>query len=550
MQKLIFDYADEKSFEDIEFKENKFVERYKIHQYWSRKPWYIVRNYIKEYSKKNDIVLDPFVGGGATAFEALACHRNVIARDLNPTSILITEVITEKDIDLKYFGDLYDSLMKQISPIIFQLYDTECRNCHNKIEFINSIWNNDVLTHLFIDCKHCKYHGIVQSLDLDFSKINEIERIEIKKWYPKDVLLPKDADVKFVHELYTKRNLIALSELYNLIENIPEGKYKKLFLLMFISTSTRTIKSIFVNKYRFSKGINPAGVWGEKRFWVPNEFVENNVLYYFKERLDKIIKAKEETNSILHNTSAIADLKIAPAQNLKGIENESIDYIFTDPPYAGAIKYLDLSTVWNAWLGQRVIKEKEIVSNNGNNYSYFIQEIKTCLSEIFRVLKPNKFLSICFHFSNLLIWKEILLTLNSFHYTLEKIEIIEPTKKSHNQITINGTVDTDAIITIKKILCQKEEHVKVNINVSDLIKEFINKLDRNKTYSTAELYDKTLLELADNILNLDRNIVLDILNINELSLFLDKIKLVKSIETQYDYKGMPRELLKWKVNNV
>jgi 16S rRNA G966 N2-methylase RsmD len=29
----------------------------------------------------------------------------------------------------------------------------------------------------------------------------------------------------------------------------------------------------------------------------------------------------------------------------------SIDYVFTDPPYGAYIAYLDLSTMWNAWLG-------------------------------------------------------------------------------------------------------------------------------------------------------------------------------------------------------
>ena len=29
----------------------------------------------------------------------------------------------------------------------------------------------------------------------------------------------------------------------------------------------------------------------------------------------------------------------------------SVDYIFTDPPYGAFISYLDLSILWNHWLG-------------------------------------------------------------------------------------------------------------------------------------------------------------------------------------------------------
>ena len=32
----------------------KFAERYKLHQYWSRKPWYVVRQYIEHFTKEGD----------------------------------------------------------------------------------------------------------------------------------------------------------------------------------------------------------------------------------------------------------------------------------------------------------------------------------------------------------------------------------------------------------------------------------------------------------------------------------------------------------------
>ena len=45
----------------------KVYERYKLHQYWSRKPWYVVRQYIEHYTNEGDTILDPFVGSGVTA---------------------------------------------------------------------------------------------------------------------------------------------------------------------------------------------------------------------------------------------------------------------------------------------------------------------------------------------------------------------------------------------------------------------------------------------------------------------------------------------------
>jgi len=51
----------------------------------------VVRNVIERYSKPNDVVLDPMVGGGTTAIEAILTGRNSISSDINPGAIAITQ---------------------------------------------------------------------------------------------------------------------------------------------------------------------------------------------------------------------------------------------------------------------------------------------------------------------------------------------------------------------------------------------------------------------------------------------------------------------------
>ena len=55
-------------------------------------------------------------------------------------------------------------------------------------------------------------------------KIKEIEEKKVPFWYPKDVRLPKDADVKTLDQLFTKRNLISLSIIYNEIQRLEGDK--------------------------------------------------------------------------------------------------------------------------------------------------------------------------------------------------------------------------------------------------------------------------------------------------------------------------------------
>ena len=49
-----------------------------------------VRHLIQEHSDKNQVVMDPFMGGGTTVVEAIAHGRAAIGIDINPLSLLIT----------------------------------------------------------------------------------------------------------------------------------------------------------------------------------------------------------------------------------------------------------------------------------------------------------------------------------------------------------------------------------------------------------------------------------------------------------------------------
>jgi SAM-dependent methyltransferase len=49
----------------------------------------IPRNLIVRYSRRNDLVLDPFVGGGTTVLEAMALGRDAIGIDISPRAVRI-----------------------------------------------------------------------------------------------------------------------------------------------------------------------------------------------------------------------------------------------------------------------------------------------------------------------------------------------------------------------------------------------------------------------------------------------------------------------------
>ncbi len=51
----------------------------------------VVRNLILRYSKEGDFLLDPMVGGGTTAIECKLLNRNLLALDINPEAVKLTQ---------------------------------------------------------------------------------------------------------------------------------------------------------------------------------------------------------------------------------------------------------------------------------------------------------------------------------------------------------------------------------------------------------------------------------------------------------------------------
>ena len=65
-----FDYSKIKPI-SISIEAKTYPARYRMHKYWAKKPYNVVSYYINHYTKKGDVVFDPFCGSGVTAVEAL-----------------------------------------------------------------------------------------------------------------------------------------------------------------------------------------------------------------------------------------------------------------------------------------------------------------------------------------------------------------------------------------------------------------------------------------------------------------------------------------------
>ena len=104
-------------------------------------------------NNSNTVLLDPFMGGGTTIYEALRLNLNVIGNDLQPMSKFVTlaEILP---MDNKKLGKEYKLLEKNVSEEIKKYYQTTCPCCNKKADVmytfhVKNVFENNKKIQLF-----------------------------------------------------------------------------------------------------------------------------------------------------------------------------------------------------------------------------------------------------------------------------------------------------------------------------------------------------------------------------------------------------------------
>jgi len=160
-----------------------------------------------------------------------------------------------------------------------------------------------------------------------------------------------------------------------------------------------------------------ASVFVELPIWETYEGRFRNVLDAKKEVL-LISRFRQQTNpecEPLDSRRNFRVLAIDAATLDQEISPESVDYIFTDPPYGAFISYLDLSILWNHWLGFSVSEEAAEVETivggeRGHTEDHYKERLAASIRTALRLLRPDRWMSIVFQHWDLTYFETILET--------------------------------------------------------------------------------------------------------------------------------------------
>jgi len=406
---------------------------YLMHKYWARKPHNVVAEYIQHYSKENEVVLDPFCGSGVTIAEALRYRRRTLGIDLDPIATFITW-ITIVPANLARFKKEYEQIKKDVKEEIEFLYLTRCPKCGHETPFHHIVYNKDVPIAIHLRCRNCKSVLDKKFDEEDKKKAEEIESKEIPFWYPTNELIWNSrvnvSKGMRVSNLFSKRNLVALSILYNRIEKIDDNPTQDLMKFTFSSMLPQASKLLV-----YTEGQGPG--WKVRGFWIPEVRYEMNVWHFFHNRYEKTVEGKEDSNSVLDEFVSAKTVQIfnQSSTDLSNIPDGSVDYVFTDPPYGDSIPYLELDYIYASWLKFEVNFKDEIIISDSpvrqdKNFDMYYKLLARAFREIYRVLKDGKWLTVTFHNTDIKIYNAIIQATVLAGFDLEKIVYQPPARVS------------------------------------------------------------------------------------------------------------------------
>ena len=240
--------------------------------------------------------------------------------------------------------------------------------------------------------------------------------------------------ISYSHQFYTTRNLYCAYIYYNLARHDNR-------LLFALTASNINISRM----YRFranGKGGNLSGT-----LYISSTTQENNVISVIDRKLKDIVDIS--SNIVTQNTR----ITCQSSCQLSNIPENSIDYIFTDPPFGGNLNYSELSFLWEAWLKVYTNNGDEAIINSAQKkgiveYQHLMER---CFKEFHRILKPGRWITIEFHNSQNSVWNAIQESLSRVGFIMADVRTLDKQQGSYKQVQIgNSSVKQDLVISAYK----------------------------------------------------------------------------------------------------
>jgi len=179
-------------------------------------------------------------------------------------------------------------------------------------------------------------------------------------------------------------------------------------------------------------------------YYIPSQHAEPSLSYVIGGKIKHLAKCFDDRAQphAAVSCGTVADLPI-PA--------DSVDYVFTDPPFGENIFYADLNFIVEAWHGivTRSADEAIIDEAKGKAIDDYRDMMVACFKEYCRVLKPGRWITVVFHNSSNAVWNALQDALWRSGFVVASVLTLDKKHRSYRQET-SDTVKNDLVINAYK----------------------------------------------------------------------------------------------------
>ena len=545
---------------------------YNCHAYLTKVPIGAIRPFIDAFTDEGDTVADIFAGSGMTGIAALTMGRNAKLSDISVLGQHIAHGYLQ-EVSEQALRAAGDHVIQTARAAIGDIYQTKrasdgqtqemirtvwsftyiCPNCHNEMiyyyhldnkgkapsccpscgePFVKRLWprGNDVPVRIVVmgeDGKQVEQE--ICKIDLDKIKkaardkrqaeVPSLPIEETREMYSRSGL--GKSGMTQTSMFFSARNAIALLELWNAINTIKDKKVQQKLRFAFTAILPRASK-----RYQWSPK-RPLNAQNQTYYIAP-VYYEWNVFDLFSRKVNAAIKANAEifNHDLFGARKAKVTYNLASADNLKHLDDNTIDYIFTDPPFGSNIFYSDMNLFHEAWLGKTTnYKSEAVVHTTGKRKNGAEERYESLLrgafKEAWRVLKPGKYMSVVFGNSSGRIWGLVQRALRDagFKETPVHVAILDKGQRSVKGLNSGseGVVTVDLVMTVQKPLegeSPSDGHSLKNGDKTKLIKAAIQELSSNEAENPSHVYARILRKA------IQQHIILDDLHLGDVLISL------------------------------
>lgn len=430
---------------------------YDAHTYHTKVPPQGIAELLRHYLPEGGLVLDPFAGSGMTGVAAATTGSDCVLNELSPAASFLCSRFTSR-VPSEVFGAAVGHILTHLAGLARDLYTTDCRECGKDTELLYMVWSYRVVCpscstefQLWDVCRKygrtVREHKILSEFSCpscvaplkkstlrrtaaepvqigykccggksrevnhppsarDLALIEDVAGHPPVPGYFPEVAVPDGVNLgqpkrhgfTTIRSFYTPRALSALSNIWYEIHRIEEPQLAAQVAFAFTSLYRRVTK---LSEFRFWGGSGNSA-----RLNVPYIFEESNVFHSFA-RKARTIQDHLETTALSY-TGDVA-VHMGSATKLDWLADESVDLVFTDPPFGANINYSEMNLLWESWLGRFTDATDEAIVNRvqGKDLGEYARLMKQSLDEIYRVLRPGHWMLMVFMNSSAKVWEAL-----------------------------------------------------------------------------------------------------------------------------------------------